>query len=270
MLPLFDLEGHVILITGGAGLIGREYARALTEAGAMAVLADLDINRANHVAEELGSDLILPLRLDVTDPESVQSGTRQIIERFGRIDGLVNNAAMDPKFDPEHAGEHGLTFENYPLDMWRKELDVNVTGLFLCTQQVVPQMLKQKRGVIVNISSIYGMVGPDQRLYESDDPSAPVMKKPVTYTVSKSAVFGFTKYLASYYGGTGIRANTLTLGGVYNRHEASFLKRYCRRAPLGRMAESEEYCGALIYLLSDASSYMTGANLVVDGGWTAW
>ena len=267
---MFDIEGHVILITGGAGFIGREYARALAEAGAVAVIADLDMERAKYVVDEVGSDLIIPMQLDVTDPDSVQSIVRTIIDRFGRIDGLVNNAAMDPKFDPEHAGEHGLTFETYPLDMWRKELDVNVTGMFLCTQRVVPQMLKQKRGVIVNISSIYGMVGPDQRLYESDDPTAPVMKKPVTYTVSKSAVFGFTKYLAAYYGSTGIRANTLTLGGVYNKHEEGFLKRYNWRAPLGRMAESEEYCGALIYLLSDASSYMTGSNLVVDGGWTAW
>lgn len=270
MKTLFDVEGKIVVVTGGAGLIGKAYAKALSDANALCIVADIDKRGAETVAEEISSDMVQPMHLDVTDEESVEQLMDSVVSRYGRLDGLVNNAAMDPKFDPENQDKQTLTFENYPLEMWRKELDVNVTGMFLCSQKAVPHMLKLNHGVIVNVSSIYGMVGPDQRLYEKDDSTAPVMKKPATYTVSKSAVFGFTKYLATYYGGTGIRANTLTLGGVFNNHEEEFLKRYKWRAPLQRMAQNDEYCGALVFLLSEASSYMTGSNLVVDGGWTAW
>jgi NAD(P)-dependent dehydrogenase (short-subunit alcohol dehydrogenase family) len=265
----FELAGRTVIITGGAGLLGRHYARALVEADARVVIADIDFTKAASVAAPLGRDHALPLKVDITDPESARDMVRQTVSQFGGIDGLVNNAALDPKFDPEHADEHVLTFENYPLSLWQQELDVNLTGMFLCAQAVAPQMLQQKKGAIVNISSTYGMVGPDQRLYVRED-SGPPRLKPVTYTVTKSAVFGLTKYLATYWRESGIRVNTLTLGGVYNNHEEAFVKRYSYRTPMGRMADADEYSGALIYLLSDASSYMTGSNLVVDGGWTAW
>lgn len=265
----FDLRGRTVIITGGAGLLGSHYARALVEAKARVVVADIDLSKATSVATPLGKNHALALRLDVTSPESVRDMVRKTVSHFGGIHGLVNNAALDPKFDPEHADEHVLTFENYPLPLWQQELDVNLTGMFLCAQAVAPQMLQQKEGVIVNISSTYGMVGPDQRLYEREDGGLPRLK-PVTYTVTKSAVFGLTKYLATYWRERGIRVNTLTLGGVYNKHEDEFVQRYSYRTPMGRMASADEYSGALIYLLSDASSYMTGSNLVVDGGWTAW
>lgn len=266
----FDLRDNVIVITGGAGLIGKEYVQALSEAGAYSVVADINSDAAHRVSKEKGGKNSLPVQLDVKDPKSVKNMVQAVIDRFGHIDGLVNNAALDPKFDPEHAEEHHLTFENYPLELWRESLDVNLTGMFLCAQAVAPVMLKQRKGSIVNISSIYGLVGPDQRLYEKDDPHIRPSVKPVTYSVTKSAVLGLTKYLATYWGGKGIRVNTLTLGGVFNNHEEEFVRRYSWRNPMGRMAQASEYCGALIFLLSDASSYMTGSNLVVDGGWTAW
>ncbi len=266
----FDLKDNVVIVTGGAGLIGKEYVQALTEAGAHPVVADVNLSAAERVAREKGDENGFPVLLDVKDPVSVKQMVEKVMGRFGRIDGLVNNAALDPKFDPEHAEEHHLTFENYPLEMWQESLDVNLTGMFLCAQAVAPVMLKQKKGSIVNISSIYGLVGPDQRLYEKDDPEIQPSIKPVTYSVTKSAVLGLTKYLATYWGEKGIRVNTLTLGGVFNNHEEEFVRRYSSRNPLGRMAEANEYCGALIFLLSNTSSYMTGSNLVVDGGWTAW
>jgi NAD(P)-dependent dehydrogenase (short-subunit alcohol dehydrogenase family) len=154
--------------------------------------------------------------------------------------------------------------------MWRQSLEVNITGMFLCCQAVAPAMLARGRGTIVNVSSTYGLVGPDQRLYDSGDPDLPRAVKPVDYSVTKSAVIGLTRYLAAYWGERGIRVNTLTPGGVRNDQDEGFIHRYGARVPMGRMARRDEYCGAVVFLLSDASSYMTGGNLVVDGGWTAW
>jgi 2-deoxy-D-gluconate 3-dehydrogenase len=182
----------------------------------------------------------------------------------------VNNAALDPKFDAEHAGQHSNAFEEYPLELWNRGLAVNLTGMFLCAQAVAPAMLAQKKGVIVNVSSIYGLVAPDQRMYRPDDPALPRQYKPVIYSVTKSAVLGLTAYLAAYWGEAGIRVNTLTPGGTYNNHPEEFTRRYSSRTPMARMGDKGDYCGALLFLLSDASAYMTGANLVVDGGWTAW
>jgi len=271
----FDLTGRVVLVTGGAGLLGREYCRALAQAGAHAIIADVNAALAQQVAAELAAvgklaGTATAYQVDVTDRASVQSLVQAVLERFGRIDGLVNNAALDPKFDQSQTGQHTSAFEDYPLELWNRSLQVNLTGMFLCAQAVAPVMLRQERGAIVNISSIYGMNGPDQRLYERADAGAPRSFKPVDYSVTKSAVFGFTRYLAAYWAGQGIRVNTLTLGGVFNDHEAEFVRRYSERAPLHRMARKDEYCGALLFLLSDAASYMTGANVVADGGWTAW
>jgi NAD(P)-dependent dehydrogenase (short-subunit alcohol dehydrogenase family) len=269
----FDLNGRVIIITGGAGLLGREYVLALVQVGACVVVADIDGDGATRVAESAAASAAgrsLGVQTDISDQASVARLVERTLSAFGRIDGLVNNAAIDPKFDSHSAQQHVVTFENYPLELWNQSLAVNLTGMFLCAQAVAPTMLAQGQGVIVNVSSMYGLVGPDQRLYEHDNPHVPKTFKPVTYSVTKSAVFGFTRYLATYWAGKGIRVNTLTLGGVFNDHSEEFLRRYTARTPLGRMADRSEYCGALLFLLSDASSYMTGSNLVVDGGWTAW
>jgi NAD(P)-dependent dehydrogenase (short-subunit alcohol dehydrogenase family) len=267
---LYRLDDRVIVLTGGAGLLGTRYARALLEHGAQVIVADLDGTAAAALQRELDSPRVISVEVDVSRPASVQAMVGRVREQCGRIDGLVNNAAIDPKFDRDQAGEHTLSFETYPLELWQQAVDVNITGAFLCAQAVAPVMLEQGQGSIVNISSIYGMVGPDQRLYAQEDPVAPVVTKPVTYSVTKAALLGLTRYLATYWGSQGIRVNTLTLGGVFHRQEEEFVRRYAWRTPLGRMARADEYSGALIFLLSDASSYMTGANLVVDGGWMAW
>lgn len=271
----FDMSRRVVIVTGGAGMLGREYVRALVRAGARVVVADINGGLAEEIVTRtdqvkvIGGEAV-GVGVDVSDPASVSHMVEFTLDRFGRIDALVNNAALDPKFDAGQAAQHTSAFEDYPVELWNRSLAVNLTGMFLCAQAVAPAMLRQEQGVVVNVSSIYGLVGPDQRLYERDDAAAPRSFKPVDYSVTKSAVLGFTKYLAAYWGGRGIRVNTLTLGGVYNDHEPEFVRRYGERTPLRRMADREEYCAALLFLLSDASSYMTGSNLVVDGGWTAW
>ena len=266
----FDLEGTVVVLTGGAGLLGRRYTNALSEAGAHVVVADIDGSTAKVVAAQVPGAEAMAAQVDIRDPDDVNRMVAAVLERFQRVDALINNAALDPKFDASGHGKNQWAFEDFPYQAWEDALAVNLTGAFLCTRAVIPAMLEQRRGVIVNVSSTYGICGPDQRLYIKDDPNAPRSYKPVTYTVTKSALIGFTKYLATYYGEQGIRANTLTIGGVYNAHDPEFVRRYGARTPMGRMAERDEYCGAIVFLVSDASSYMTGANLVIDGGWSAW
>ena len=193
------------------------------------------------------------------------------MKQFGRLDILVNSAALDPKFDPDAAAK-GIApgaFEDYPLEQWNAALNVNLTGMFLVTQACAKQMVVQgKKGSIINICSTYGLNGPDQRIYIKDGKR--VAYKPVYYTTTKAGVMGFTKYLAAYYAETEIRVNALTPGGVFNNHEEYFVKNYSAKTILGRMAKKDEMNGALLFLASDASSYMTGNNVVVDGGWTAW
>ena len=268
---LFDLSGRVALITGGAGLLGRGYGHTLASAGAHVVAADVDGDGAAALAAQVSQSSgveALGLRADVSDPASAQAMVATALERFGRVDMLVNNAALDPKFDAAHAGRHSSRFEDLSFDDWQRALAVNVTGMFLCAQAVARPMLAAGRGVIINVSSTYGLVGPDQRLYQRE--GQPPQFKPVTYTVSKAAAIGLTRYLATYFAGAGIRVNTLSPGGVFADHDDEFVRRYSARTVLGRMAERDEMSAALLFLASDASSYMTGANLVVDGGWTAW
>jgi 2-deoxy-D-gluconate 3-dehydrogenase len=266
----FDLKGRSAIVTGGAGLLGKEFCRTLAQARAQVVVADLNIAASQSVTRDLQQEGLtaLPVGVDVTDPESVQAMAQATLETYQRLDILVNSAAMDPKFDDAHHGKHSNTFEDYPLSAWKQALDVNLTGMFLCCQAAARQMLAQKHGVIINICSIYGMVGPDQRIYRS--PGKAVQYKPAYYSVTKAGVLGMTHYLATYFAGQNIRVNALTPGGVYNDHDEVFVQNYSARAVLGRMAQRDEMNGALLFLASDASSYMTGANLVVDGGWTAW
>jgi NAD(P)-dependent dehydrogenase (short-subunit alcohol dehydrogenase family) len=267
-----EVQDRVAILTGGAGFLGQHYAIALAKAGAHVVIADIDVQAACKLAAVVTADAGVEAKgveTDVSSKPSVQAMVEQTLAAFGRVDILINNAALDPKFDPDHSGEHSSSFEDYPLELWNQSLAVNLTGMFLCAQAVARPMLAQGKGIIVNISSIYGMVGPDQRLYEKAGDERHTYK-PVAYSVTKSAVFGLTRYLAAYWAGKNIRVNTLTLGGVFNNHDDEFTQRYEYRTPLGRMAHQSEYCGALLFLVSDASSYMTGANLVLDGGWTAW
>jgi len=267
----FDLSGRTVIVTGGAGLLGKSHGHALAAAGASVVLADILGEQARRAADEVaqasGAE-VLSVQVDVSQPESVQAMIDSTLEAFGTVDVLVNNAALDPKFDSQHQGEHTNRFEDFPVEAWRQAIDVNITGMFLCARAVATPMRRAGRGSIINVASTYGLVGPDQRLYQRE--GQPPNYKPVTYSVSKAAALGLTRYLATYFAGTQIRANTLTPGGVFAGHDDEFVARYSARTVLGRMADREEISAALLFLASDASSYMTGANLVVDGGWTAW
>ncbi len=275
MTTIFDkfrMDGQTAVVTGGIGLLGKEFCKTLAQAGADVIVADLNGAAAETVAAEIRGTggKAFGVGVNVTDPASVEAMVDFALEKTGRLDVLVCSAALDPKFDNTQ-GKHLNDFESYPLKQWQDALDVNLTGLFLCAQAAVHPMKAQNHGVIINICSTYGLVGPDQRLYErpGQDP-AQKQFKPVFYSVTKSGVVGLTKYLATYFAGTGIRANCLTPGGVFNNHDDVFNSQYSARTVLGRMAHKDEMSGALLYLASDASTYMTGSNLVVDGGWTAW
>jgi NAD(P)-dependent dehydrogenase (short-subunit alcohol dehydrogenase family) len=269
----FDLMGRVAVVTGGGGLLGAEFCRTLAEAGAAVAVVDLNESTSHAVADALteGGYKALGLSTDITQTASVRAAVEHVLSAYGRLDILVNSAALDPKFDPEAVNKGIMpgAFEDYPLDLWNSALNVNLTGMFLMTQACVKPMLDQeKKGSIINICSTYGLDGPDQRIYVRDGKR--VAFKPVYYTVTKAGVMGFTRYLAAYYAGTEIRVNALTPGGVFNNHEEYFVQNYSAKTILGRMAKKDEMNGALLFLASDASSYMTGNNVVVDGGWTAW
>lgn len=269
-------------------MLGAEFCRTLALAGARLVIADLEPAKARALAQELNQAGLQASSVptDVADEQSVHQLVQTTLDTYGRLDILVNSAALDPKFDPGHheerqVGEHSstsayptsrppydLTFENYPVELWNQALAVNLTGLFLCCQAASRPMLVQGSGVIINLSSIYGLAAPDQRLYQRE--GQPPQYKPIYYSVTKAGVIGLTRYLAAYYAGKNIRVNTLSPGGVYNNHDEDFVQAYSARAILGRMAYKDDMNGALLFLASDASAYMTGANLVVDGGWTTW
>jgi len=270
ILDKFKLTGRVTIVTGGAGLLGSEFCRTLAEAGAAVVVADLAAGPARNVAGSLtqAGYRALGVGVDVTYPDSVGTMVETTLKEFGRLDILVNSAALDPKISPEGTVRDASSFESYSLEAWKTALEVNLTGMFLATQAAVKPMRAQGKGSIINICSTYGLVAPDQRIYQK--PDQPPQYKPVYYSVTKAGVLGFTHYLAAYYAGTEIRVNALTPGGVYNDQDELFVKNYSSRAIMGRMAHRDEMSGALLFLASDASSYMTGSNLVVDGGWTAW
>jgi 2-deoxy-D-gluconate 3-dehydrogenase len=267
---LFDLTGRVAVITGGAGFLGQQFAEALSEAGAKVVVADIDQHSASDFAEILKTNLgdAFGIGVDVTDPSSVQMMIDQTLDHYGQLDIVVNSAALDPKFDGHNQSKHVFSFEDFPLQAWKEALDVNLTGMFLTCQYAARKMRESGRGSIINICSTYGVSGPDQRLYESL--GEPRRYKPVYYSVSKAGVLGLTKYIATYYEGTEIRCNAITPGGVERDHAQAFKDAYASRTVMGRMAYPHEVKGAVVFLASDASSYMTGTNLVVDGGWTAW
>ncbi|MBK8566523.1 MAG: SDR family oxidoreductase [Saprospiraceae bacterium] len=268
-MEIFSLEGKVAIVTGATGLLGRQHCMALAEAGASVVVADLNLGDCRHLVEELPGENHLPLALDVAVPHSVRTGRNAVLKKYERLDVLVNNAAVDDKFESPALAAEQSKFENYPLKNWLRSLEVNVTGVFLASQIFGSAMVEQGNGgSIINVASTYGMVGPDQSLYLKPDGEQAFFKSP-SYPTTKGAVLNFTRYLAAYWGSQGIRVNALSPGGVENGQAPWFVENYSRRTSLGRMAQPTDYQGALLFLASDASAYMTGANLVVDGGWTA-
>jgi NAD(P)-dependent dehydrogenase (short-subunit alcohol dehydrogenase family) len=268
---LFSVRDKVVVVTGGLGQLGRQFTLALVERGARVAVLDAQVD-AQRVAERFGdrqvADQMLFVNTDVTQRGSIEAGLQQVMSRWGTPHGLINNAALDSP--PGASAEENGPFENYPETSWDRVMEVNVKGAFLCSQVIGGAMAVAGRGAIINICSIYGIVSPDQRLYEYRAAGGAAFFKPVAYSASKSALTNLTRYLATYWADKGVRVNTLTFGGVFNHQDEQFLASYQARVPLGRMAREDEYNGAVIFLISDASSYMTGSNLVIDGGWTAW
>ncbi len=274
-LDKFRLEDRVIIITGGAGLLGTKHAEAVLDAGGSAVLLDISetaLDRAlNKLGSEYDSDKICGIAADITLRENVEKVCRDVLTKYKRIDGLINNAANNPKMEGNVANMGAIQFENFPLQMWMDDVMVGLTGAFLCSQVFGTVMAGQKSGVILNISSDLGIIAPDQRIYRKDGLAEKEQTiKPVTYSVIKHGLIGLTKYLATYYAEKGVRANTLCPAGVFNGQNKEFLTKLTNLIPMGRMADVEEYKGTVLYLISDASSYMTGSTVIVDGGRTCW
>jgi len=269
----FDLSGRVALITGGAGLLGQRHAAAIAAFGGIPVLLDVQIDRpdllSDRLRERFGSRA-LALTVDITRPDSIRAARDQVLERLGRIDILINNAANNPKI--ENKAEINFSrLEHFPLAQWEADLAVGLTGAFLCAQVFGEVMARQGKGVILNVASDLAVIAPDQRLYRKPglpDELQPV--KPVTYSVVKSALIGLTRYLATYWCAQGVRCNAISPGGVYNGQPDEFVQRLSNLIPLGRMAKTDEYQGAIVFLCSDASAYMTGTNLIIDGGRSCW
>lgn len=269
---LFDLTGRVAVITGGAGLLGRKHAETIADLGGFPILLDVDGDACNAAVETLRSRYdISPLAIvcDVTNDADVKEAQRIIMARLGRVDVLVNNAANNPKV--EETSDIWSRVENFPLSVWERDLAVGLKGAFLCARAFGKIMADAGKGSIINIGSDLGLIAPDQRLYEvqgARKEDQPV--KPVTYSVVKAGLIGLTRYLATYWAKEGVRVNYLAPGGIENGQEKAFVEQLVKRIPLGRMARKDEYMGAIAFLASDASSYMTGSTMVLDGGRTTW
>jgi NAD(P)-dependent dehydrogenase (short-subunit alcohol dehydrogenase family) len=257
---LFDLEGRVAVVTGGMGQLGSVYVAGLAERGMRVAVFD---TASGDVPERATA-----FAVDITDRAAIEEATREIEAGWGVPHLLVNNAALDSP--PDAPADEVGPFESYPETSFDEVMDVNVKGTFLCCQVVGGAMARERRGSIVNVSSVYGLLSPVQDLYAFRRERGETFVKPVAYSVSKSAILNLTRYLATYWARDGVRVNTLTLAGVWNDQPREFLEAYETRVPLGRMLEAPEALGAVVFLASDASSYVTGSNVVVDGGWSAW
>ena len=270
----FDLSGKVAVITGGAGLLGKEHATAIAEAGGVPILADVRGEEAHKIAKEISEKFQVPalgFGIDITKDQEVEQLLEKLIKNFQGVDILINNAANDPKVSGKNQKSNWSRFEKFPLEMWEKDLAVGLTGSFICSQVLGSHMAKKGSGVILNISSDLGIVGPDQRLYEIyGRPPEEQPVKPVTYSVVKTGIIGLTRYLATYWASCGVRVNALCPGGIDAGQSMEFKKRVHSRIPMGRMARKDEYSGTVLFMVSNESSYMNGAVVAVDGGRTCW
>lgn len=272
----YDLTGRTALVTGAGGLLGRQHVAALSEAGARVIVTDVGLAQAEAAIAALKQSApsaeLIALAIDVTSQDSVRAANEQLAGRGLTVDILVNNAAIDPKVTSSPGVMHSSRFEAFPVPQWQTEIAVGLTGAMLCAQMFGGEMAKRGRGVILNIASDLGVIAPDQRLYRQPhvarEEEQPV--KPVTYSVIKHGLIGLTKYLATYWADHGVRVNAISPGGVFNNQDPAFVERLTRLIPMGRMADVEEYRAAVQFLCSDASSYMTGQNLVMDGGRSVW
>jgi len=268
----FSLHGKVAVVTGAAGLLGVRHCHALAAAGAEVVATDLAQEPCERLVRELREThggKAHAIAADLGDRPSLEHLRDRILDGPGGIDVLVNNAALNEKVEDPLAAGDLLRFESFPLELWESAFRVNVTGTFLACQILGSPMARRGSGSIVNLASTYAVVAPDQALYRQPDGTQTFWKSPA-YPATKGAVLALTRFLAAYWGRSGVRVNALSPGGVENGQDPGFVTRYAERTPLGRMARPTDYEGALVFLASDASAYMTGANLIVDGGWTAW
>ena len=265
------VQGKTVVITGGMGQLGVTYATAMAQHGVNVALLDLTPSteiKNQEFQQFLDKNIIRSYVADVTNRKELELAAAEVINDFGIPEVLINNAALDSP--PDSPAEEVGPFETYPESSFDKVMEVNVKGTFLCCQVFGTRMAELGKGSIINISSIYGILSPCQDIYDYRRKDGDTFYKPVAYSTSKSAIINLTQYLATYWAKLGVRVNTLTLAGVFNNQPQEFLDEYCKRMPVGRMAEAEECIGPVLLLASDASSYMTGSNLVVDGGWSAW
>jgi NAD(P)-dependent dehydrogenase (short-subunit alcohol dehydrogenase family) len=270
---LFKLKGKVAVITGGAGLLGEKHADVVAEAGGVPVLWDINPDTLQSAVDDLAEKQGVQacnMVVDITDPESIKAGLSSILAEHKKVDILINNAANDPKVNTDEKISWSR-LENFDLAMWKKDIAVGLTGAYLCSQIIGTHMADKAGGVILNIASDLGVIAPDQRIYRKpgiEDHLQPV--KPVTYSVVKHGIIGLTKYLATYWAEKNIRVNAISPGGIFNQQPDDFMNKLTNLIPLGRMADKDEYKAAILFLVSEASSYMTGANLIIDGGRTCW
>src|SRR5450759_3342086 len=272
---LFDLTGRVAIITGGAGLLGRKHAEAIAEAGGIPVIADLKPSSAEETARMIREKYPVDSRglaVDITRRDSIEARLQGVLAHYQRVDILINNAANNPKVEDKKPGqEEWSRFENFPIEAWQADLMVGLTGAFLCSQVIGSVMAAGHGGVILNIASDLAVIAPDQRIYRKPGlPEEAQPVKPVTYSVVKSGLIGLTRYLATYWASQNVRVNALSPGGVYNGQPDEFVQKLTALIPMGRMAHVDEYKGAVLFLVSDASSYLTGGNLIIEGGRTVW
>lgn len=279
MMNIFDrfsIKNKIAVITGGAGLLGKKHAEAVIEGGGIAILLDISERALESAVEALKSKYKLEFQIsgcvcDITKKEDIERIRDEVLKLYGHIDILINNAANNPKIESNVENMTNVRFEKFPIDLWNEDIAVGLTGAYLCAQVFGEVMARQEDGIILNISSDLGIIAPDQRIYRKEGlKEEEQIVKPVTYSVIKHGLIGLTKYLATYYAEKGVRSNTLCPAGVYNGQNNEFLEKVSSLIPIGRLANSDEYKCTVLYMISDASSYMTGSTVVVDGGRTCW
>ncbi|MCM1500214.1 MAG: SDR family oxidoreductase [Clostridium sp.] len=275
VLEKFRISGKIVIITGGAGLLGQKHAEAVIEGGGIPVLLDISEEALEKAQSSLTNDYpeaeICVYKTDITNRDVLENLRSRVIEKYGHVDVLINNAANNPKVEAKGNNFSNIRFDNFPLETWNEDIMVGLTGAFLCAQVFGTVMEEQRSGIILNISSDLGVIAPDQRIYRKeglDDREQTI--KPVTYSVIKHGLLGLTKYLATYWADKNIRVNAICPGGIYNGQEKEFLGKLTNLIPMGRMADKDEYKATVLYMISEASSYMTGSTVIIDGGRTCW
>lgn len=264
MANRFSLDGRVIAVTGAAGILGIKFCTELLASGAKVIAIDHDDGALERLASQTNvGPALMTCRADIRNRCEIAAVRQLAVDKFGAVDGLLNNAATKSPnfFEP---------FETFPLEDWEHVMSVNLTGAMVCSQEFGGEMARRSRGAIVNVLSVYGIVAPDQRIYEGSEYLGQAINTPAVYSASKAGLWGLTSYLSSYWGAKGVRVNALTPGGIYSGQNDTFVQRYSARVPLARMGSSDDLCGALVYLMSDAAAYVTGQNIIVDGGLTVW